>query len=91
MLQLRHGVELSFSVDLSLDIVDFIFSWLKIVSNFLEDLLDGLFVFLGVIPLDHGLVQVELHFADFPLVAVYQYLVHRPFKDLLLFAQGAAA
>ena len=91
MLQLRYCVELPFSVDLSLNIVDFILSWLKVVSDFLEDLLDSFFVFLGVIPLDHGLVQVELHFADFALVAVNHDLVHRPFKDLRLFAQRAAA
>ena len=91
VLHFRDRVEFPFSIDLSLDIVDFVFGWLKVVLDFLQSLLNGFLVLLRVIPLNHGLVQIELHLANCALVLIDHDLVHRPLHDFGLSAERAAA
>jgi len=75
MFQFRNCVKFPFSINLSLDIGNFSLGGFEIVFDLLEDFFDCLFVSLGIVPFDHGFIELVFHLGDGALVIAHDYLV----------------
>ena len=83
MLQLANCIKLPLTIDLSLNVIHFIFSRLEVILNALQDLLDRLFVSLCIIPFNDRLVELVFHIADATVVPIDLPLVFASLEHVL--------
>ena len=84
MLELRNCVEFALAIHLSVDVSALHLGRLKASLYLLDLLLDSLFVFLRVIPLDDSFIQLPLHVANTSMVLRQQDLVPSALNYILL-------
>ena len=83
MFQFWYRVEFPFTVHLCVNIIDFILRWFKLVLYVHNELSNGLFVSLLVVPLLDSLIQLKLHTADTAMVLLQILPVFAQLEQLL--------
>ena len=73
--QFGDSVELALTVHFRFNVVDFIVRRLKVALDLQYELLDGFFIRLRIIPLDHGMVEFVFHAANATVILIDHLLV----------------
>ena len=87
MLQLGDCVEFALTIHLSINVIHLVFCRFKIVLNPLQELHDGFFICLRIVPLDNGFVELEFHTTDASVI-LFNFLMVLGQLHYLLTSQG---